>query len=297
MCEPTATGELNLGEILSGAQATYPELAAMTCQWNEPTRNDMADAVQYSVPRVSNFSFLTPSTGVVRYDVTTETSESTATYYLYVRRFEGYEDTINYHVRLQKYNPNAEYGFTVETSASHETLPFTKDSEDSYSLAVSRTKFDGSSVPLMMSVDGGTASQTGFFLTGLEPQKDVWFDLTLGMVSLGITLGEGVKGYKFTDESIVTENGIQSGTTVELEVELEEGYDGLELISDNKNLTWTLDGSKIRFTMPAPDLAVTLRAYRQFGITYEYNYAGYGTVSDCIFHREQRDDCSGGSRD
>ena len=61
----------------------------------------------------------------------------------------------------------------------------------------------------------------------------------------------------------MTENGIQSGTTAELEVELAEGYDGLELISDNKNLTWTADGNKIRFTMPASDLAVTLRAYRQ----------------------------------
>ena len=57
MCEPTATGELNLGEILSGAQATYPELAAMTCQWNEPTRNDMADAVQYSVHACQQFLF------------------------------------------------------------------------------------------------------------------------------------------------------------------------------------------------------------------------------------------------
>lgn len=94
---------------------------------------------------------------------------------------------------------------------------------------------------------------------------------------LGIQSGEGVKGYQFTDEKLNGEDGIKPGSKVELQVELEEGYGGLEVTSENADVTFQIDDNKVSFIMPNSDLSIVLRAYRLHSITYLYQYGGYGT--------------------
>lgn len=165
---------------------------------------------------------------VVRYDVRPQTDAYDVTYYLYVRRFEGYEDSIRYHINLKGDDVEDTYTFQVVPSAHGKVLTFTKEAEHSYLLETRRTQFDGSRQPLMMSVNQEAAAKTGFTLTGREYQQDVYFDITIGKPILGIQLGEGVKGYQFTDEKLNGEDGIKPGSKVELQVRTGRGHGGHE---------------------------------------------------------------------
>ena len=57
---------------------------------------------------------------------------------------------------------------------------------------------------------------------------------------------------------------------MELQVELEEGYGGLEVTSENADVTFQIDDNKVSFIMPNSDLSIVLRAYRLHSITYLY---------------------------
>ena len=281
--EPTATGILSLGEIVSEAQSKYPEIADLNYSWTEPLRDDSTSVVQYSVPRISDFCYMTPDNGTVRYDVKPQTEESEVTYYLYVRRFEGYEDEVRYHVRLSGTTPEDTYEFTTRASEDGELLTFGKEQDDTYLLTARRGQFDTSAQPLEMSINGAEAFQTGFVITGQEMQKDVYFDISAGTAMLGIQLGEGVEGYEFADPSIVTEEGIKPGTKVELKVQLKEGYGGLEAICNNESIDITVEETTVRFTMPADGISLTLQAYKLHSITYQYHYKGKGTYQKVYF--------------
>lgn len=280
--EPTATGTLNLGEIIAKVQSEYPEISQYTCEWMEPSPSQNS-VIQYSVPQISSFCYMTPANGVVRYDVRPQTDAYDVTYYLYVRRFEGYEDSIRYHINLKGDDAEDTYTFQVAPSAYGKSLTFTKETEHSYLLETRRTQFDGGRQPLMMSVNQETATRTGFTLTGREYQQDVYFDITIGKPILGIQLGEGVKGYQFTDEQLNGEDGIKPGSKVELQVELEEGYGGLEVTSENEDVMFQINDNKVSFIMPNSDLSIVLRAYRLHSITYLYQYGGYGTYEKVYF--------------
>ena len=284
----TATGTLNLGEALSAAQAAYPELASYDYSWAEPTRDGSRAVLQYSVPRYSNFCFMTPESGVVRYDVRAKTDAYDVTYYLYVQRFEGYEDTVRYHVRLNGADAENNYEFSTMYSANGDEQKFTKQADGTYLLEAQRKQFDLTEQPLMMSVNGRGAAATGFVITGQEKQKDVYFDISLGKISLGVKLGDGVAGYEYTDPSVVTEEGVKAGTVVEMKVSLEEGYGGLEVLSDNKNVKFTVKDNLVSFVMPAEALSITLQAYRLHSITYLYHYKGYGTYKKVYFAENQK---------
>ena len=283
--EPTATGTLNLGEIISQAQSAYPELAQYTLGWAEPSQ---AEAVmQYSVPQISSFCYMTPANGVVRYDVHPQTDTYDATYYLYVRRFEGNDDQIRYHIRLKGDYAEDTYAFSVTPSPYDGELTFTKEAEHTYVLNAHRTQFDGSNRPLMMAVNEEEAAKTGFSLNGRERQQDVYFDITIGTPLLGIQMGEGVKSYQFTDQNLQAEDGIRPGSRVELLAELEEGYGGLEVVCENPDIAFQVEGNKISFLMPTRDLAITLRACRLHRITYLYQYGGYGTYETACFTEKE----------
>ena len=45
----TATGTLNLGEVIAAAQTIYPDLAGMDYGWGEPAQNGSIAQLQYSV--------------------------------------------------------------------------------------------------------------------------------------------------------------------------------------------------------------------------------------------------------
>lgn len=286
--EPTDTGILSLGEIVSEAQTRYPELATLNYSWSEPMRDDSASVVQYSVPRISDFCYMTPNTGTVRYDVKPQTEESEVTYYLYVRRFEGYEDKVRYHVRLTGADPKDTYEFSARAAKEGEVFTFTEEKEHTYLLPVRRSQFDGSDQPLMMSVNGQEAFKTGFVINGQETQEDVYFDLSAGTAMLGIQLGEGVEGYEFTDPSIVTEDGIKPGTKVELKVQLKDGYGGLEALCDKESIDITVEDTTVRFTMPVNGISLTLQAYKLHSITYMYHYKGNGVYKKEYFAENER---------
>lgn len=284
----TATGNLNLGEALSAAQAAYPELAAYNLSWAEPTRDGSQAVMQYSVPRYSDFCFMTPETGVVRYDVRAKTDSYEVTYYLYVRKFEGYEDTVRYHVRMDGASAGNNYEFSTRFSENGDVQKFTKQADGIYLLEAQRKQFDTTEQPLLMAVNGREAAATGFVISGQEMSKDVYFDISLGNIPLGIQLGDGVDGYEYADPSVLTEEGIKAGTVVELNVSLKEGYGGLEVLSDNKNVVFTVKDNVVSFVMPAEALSITLQAYRLHSITYLYNYKGYGTYKKVYFAENQK---------
>ena len=286
--EPTDTGILSLGEIVSEAQTQYPEISDFHYSWAEPVRDDSASVVQYSVPRISDFCYMTPDTGTVRYDVKPQTEESEVTYYLYVRRFEGYEDEVRYHVRLTGADPEDTYEFSTRAAEEGEVFTFTEEQDHTYLLPMQRSQFDGSGQPLMMSINGQEAFKTGFVITGQETQADVYFDLSAGTAMLGIQLGEGVEEYEFADPSIVTEDGIKPGTKVELKVQLKDGYGGLEALCDNESIDITVEDTTVRFTMPANGISLTLQAYKLHSITYMYHYKGNGVYKKEYFAENER---------
>ena len=112
----------------------------------------------------------------------------------------------------------------------------------------------------------------------VEYAKDVYLDMNFGKVQLNIVSGEGIEHYQFVNPEQITEEGIQPGQKVELEVALKDGYGGLEVKSDNDTVEFNVQDNRISFVMPAQDLTITLQAYRKHSITYLYNYAGMGQV-------------------
>ena len=282
--EPTATETLNLGEVLSAAQALYPEIREYTCQWQDPSATGAV--MQYSVPRVSDFCYMTPANGVVRYDVYPKTSSYDVTYYLYVRRFEGTDDGIRYHISIKDGYEEDSYAFQVQPTSYDQALAFEEKEDGSYLLEARRTQFNGTDRPLMMSVNGGEATKTGFTLNGREYQQDVYFDLMLGKSMLGVQLGNGVAGYRMVTPENLTEDGIKAGTRVELQADLAEGYGGLEVLCENTNVDFKVEGNVVSFVMPGQDLAITLQAYKLYSVTYLYNYGGYGTY-ETVYYTEK----------
>lgn len=272
--EPTATGMLPQGEVIAAAQAAYPQLAELTCQWSEPIEDGSQALMQYSNPKYSNFCYMTPENGLVRYDVKGNTESYDVTYCLYVRRFEGFEDTVRYHINVTGAEESDVYRFTTAASENGETLQFERQEDGSYLLEAKRGAFDMSEQPLMMSVNEEAAVQTGFVISGQEIQQDVYFDISLGTVMLGIQLGSGVVSYEYVDPSIVTEEGVKAGTRVQLKVKLQEGYGGLEAFSTNENAAFTVKDDIVSFIMPLDSLTVTLQAYKLHKMTYHYNYKG-----------------------
>ncbi len=286
--ESTATGTLDLGSIVTAAQTAYPELTAYTYGWSEPTADGSRAAIQYSVPRYSDFCYMTPENGVVRYDVRANTEVYDVTYYLYVNRFEGYEDIVRYHVRIDGAKEGTDYEFSTLFRENAEPQLFTRQEDGTYLLEARRKEFDSSEQPLLMSVNGKEPVKTGFTITGREVQQDVYFDISIGTVTLGIQLGEGVESYEYADPSMVAEDGMEPGAAVELKVKLKEGYGGLEAISTNKNAAFTVKDTVVSFVMPTEDLSVTLQAYKLHTITYLYQYKGYGTYQTAYFAENEK---------
>ena len=58
---------------------------------------------------------------------------------------------------------------------------------------------------------------------------------------------------------------------------------GLEVTSENADVTFQIDDNKVSFIMPNSDLSIVLRAYRLHSITYLYQYGGYGTYEKVYF--------------
>ena len=284
--DPTATGTIDLNTVVSAVQSQYPEIAQYTCTWRNPSATQ-STVVQYSTPQVSSFCYMTPDNGVVRYDVRAKTDAYDVIYYLYVQRFEGNEAAVRYHINLQGQEEEDTYTFTVVPREDNDALTFTAEDAHTYLLEANRTQFDESEQPLMMSVNGEEATRTGFTITGREYAQDIYFDITISRPMLGIQYGEGVTGYRYTNSDIQTGEGIKVGTRVEIEVDFAEGYGGLEATSENENITFKVDGNKVSFIMPRQDTAIVLRAYRLHSITYEYQFAGYGTYQTVSFAENQ----------
>ncbi|MCD8330179.1 MAG: hypothetical protein LUC27_05760, partial [Lachnospiraceae bacterium] len=119
--EPTATGDLDLAAAEAAALGLYGELGTATFSWYDPTRNSLYGAVEYSVPKTSNFCYLTPESGTIRYEVRPGTDEYSLTFYLYARSYEGYDESIQYIVRLIG-GTEQSYEFSVNTGT--QTLHF-----------------------------------------------------------------------------------------------------------------------------------------------------------------------------
>ena len=274
LSEPTATGKMNLNTAASAAIKAYPEIQGMNFSWLDPSGSS---SMQYSVPRISNFCYMTPDNGVVRFDVFKETKEYEVTYYLYVRRFEG-DGSINYHVKLTNPLPDTEYAFSVYPPQSETALDFVPEEDGSWKLSAKRSAFNGEKQPLLMTVDGAEPVKTGFFLTGREQETDVRYEITLGDPKLEVELGEGIRSMNFEDGSIVTETGIRPGTEVRLKIALEEGYTGVEVQCEDPDIQFrTEEDNTVVFSMPTYDLKLRLRSYQYRTLTFLYNYGSYGT--------------------
>jgi hypothetical protein len=195
LCAPTETAQVDLAAIMQGAVSNYPELNAMPLSWFDRTVNGTSGTVQYSVPRISNFCYMTPENGTIRFDVHPETYEYTLTWYLYASRFPGYKGEINYIVKLE--NPlNSAYDFSVTGSDHAAAMHFVPDPSQpaTWNLKALRSAFDGTDRPLCMSMDGAAAVDTGLTVSGREPEDTVVLTVQQKSSTLAIRLGEGVSG-------------------------------------------------------------------------------------------------------
>ncbi|MCD7841155.1 MAG: hypothetical protein LUG56_01665, partial [Lachnospiraceae bacterium] len=214
--EPTATGDLDLAAAEAAALSMYGELDTATFAWYDPTRNSLYGAVEYSVPKTSNFCYLTPATGTVRYDVRPGTDEYSITFYLYARSYEGYDASIQYIVRLIGETEQS-YSFAVNMSSLSKTLWFTKSqtAENEWVLNTWRTYFSGKGNTLWMKVNGGSQKDTGFVITGREVPDTVVFEINL--------------------EELESETETETETESELESEAEtEAESGTETESESE---------------------------------------------------------------
>ena len=69
--------------------------------------------------------------------------------------------------------------------------------------------------------------------------------MNFGKVQLNIVSGEGIEHYQFVNPDQITEEGIQPGQKVELEVALKDGYGGLEVKSDNDTVEFNVQNNRI----------------------------------------------------
>jgi uncharacterized repeat protein (TIGR02543 family) len=123
---PTATGQLDLGAIVQAAKSSYSDLADIPLTWYAPTLNGARKPVQYSVPKISSFCYLTPENGEFRYDVYPTTYAYELVFHLYAVRFPGFSGNIQYVVVLKE-PLNAEYAFSVTADALSRPMAFTPD--------------------------------------------------------------------------------------------------------------------------------------------------------------------------
>jgi uncharacterized repeat protein (TIGR02543 family) len=277
LCAPTETGEIDLAAIMQSALSSYSELEQASLSWFSPTRNAAGQTVQYSVPLISDFCYMTPENGAVRYDVHTETYEYTLSWYLYANRFPSYGGEINYVVNLAN-APEASYAFSVAGSATAVPMAFAPDPSQSgrWTLTATRAAFDGTDRPLMISVNGGDPVETGLTINGREPGETVILDLDQKSCALTVAKGDGVSGYAFVSPVMNSGDRVMPGTVITLSAELRSGYRNVSLVSDPAGLSYRRADGKIVFTMPAFDVSVTLVAYRVHSVDYMYNYGGMG---------------------
>ena len=277
LCEPTQTAGIDLASILQSATSRYSELSGLPLSWYNPTVNGTSGALQYSVPRVSNFCYLTPDAGTIRYDVYPLTQEYTLTWYLYANRFPGYKGDVHYVVKLL--NPlNSTYDFSVSGSDEAAPMHFTPDAAEpaTWNLTAPRASFDGTDRALMLSVDGGAGVETGLTLNGREPQDTVVLEVQQKSCALNVRVGEGVDSYAFVTPAIASGDLVRPGTLITLSVTPKDGYRNVEVVSKPKGLAFARLDDRIVFTMPSYDVTVTLVAYPVYTIEYMYNYGDMG---------------------
>ena len=277
LCAPTETAQVDLSAIVQSASSRYPELSGMPLSWFDRTVSGTSGTVKYSVPRISNFCYMTPENGTVRYDVHPETYEYTLTWYLYANRFPGYKGEINYIVKLENPSSSA-YGFSVSGSDTASPMHFAPDPSKpaTWSMTALRSAFDGTDRPLLMSVDGAAAIETGLTLNGREPEETVVLSVEQQGCVLKILRGEGVSGYTIVSPAVASGDLVKSGTKITLSAQPRSGYRNVELISKPAGLRFTRADDRIMFTMPSHNVTVTLMAYRVSTIEYMYNLDGMG---------------------
>lgn len=274
---PSATGEIDLNAAVEAARAQYPEIDDAEMSWFDPTRNDVNRVVQYSIPRISNLCYLTPESQTVRYDVFETTNSYELTFNLYVSRYPGYSGEITYIIEGDA--APADSVFTVETGDGTELLTFepVEGEEGRWSLIANRAMFNGSEVPIMMSVNGGEAFASGLTITGREPEAEV--TLTLGdfISELSVVCGEGVESCEILSH-VSGEDGyhITPGERVTMRATLKKGYKSLRLISDPEGLEYSADGDTVTFTMPSHDVTVTVQGIRHYAAKDMYNCGDLG---------------------
>ena len=112
-------------------------------------------------PRISNFCYMTTDNGVVRYDVYPGTQEYEVTYYLFIRRFEGFENHgLNYHIRLNSASEENQYEFRMAPEKTGHRKNLLQGMKTGvYDLSLSRSVFDGTQRPVKMSVNGGESAR------------------------------------------------------------------------------------------------------------------------------------------
>lgn len=284
---PNATGTLDQEEILKQAKIKYPELAEMQYAWAQSGEDGKMPDVQYASPRISNFCYMTTANGVVRFDVYPESKEYEVTYYLYVDRFEGTDGMISYHVKL---DTDEAYTLSLITGSDNEEHVFTLGDDGVYHLTIPRTALDGSEHPIWITAPDGEKAASGLTVTGREYAENVYFDLHVGNRKLDVTVGEGVRSWTLTKPAETKEDGIAFGSQVELQAELEEGYGALTVECQDKTIAFKVDNTTntVRFTMPAADVSLTLRAYREHSVTYRYNYDNLGAYKTEIITEDMK---------
>ncbi|MCI6005032.1 MAG: InlB B-repeat-containing protein [Blautia sp.] len=272
----SATGEIDLDEVIATVRKQYPEIDESMLSWFNPTLNQVNRTVQYSIPQFSNLCYLTPNSGTVRYNVYETTNEYSVTFCLFVNRYQGYTGDITYIIEAD--DAPADTLFTIRGRDTGENRTFVRmeDTSNRWSLTVPRVAFNGSRRPIQMRVNGGETIDSGLTVTGREKESVVVLKLESLKKKLSVTGGKGIASWEIRSHDPSQMNSILAGEKVVLSAGLMNGYQNLRLTSEPAGLQYLSDGSTVTFTMPAHDVSVTLYGSRNYQVNFMYNYDGLG---------------------
>ena len=272
----SATGEIDLDEVIATVKKQYPEIDESMLSWFNPTLNQVNRTVQYSIPQFSNLCYLTPNSGTVRYNVYETTNEYSVTFCLFVNRYQGYTGDITYIIEAEDAPEDTLFTVRGRDTGENRTFARMEDTSNRWSLTVPRVAFNGSKRPIQMRVNGGETIDSGLTVTGREKESVVVLKLESLKKKLSVTGGKGIASWEIRSHDPSQMNSILAGEKVVLSAGLMNGYQNLRLTSEPAGLQYRSDGSTVTFTMPAHDVSVTLYGSRNYQVNFMYNYDGLG---------------------
>ena len=266
-------GELDTGAILAQAKAQYPELENMILQWTDPLSSE-ASTIIYPDPYVDHLTYLVPDENAISFTAGERSGASSAVFTLYVRRWAPLNGDVDFRV-IPEGLPE---GHTVRFTAGNESF------DENHALTLRRRDhMDGELLPVMMSLDGYPAIDTGLTLDPFTDEAEVTRTLDLSARKLTVTPKDNIRSLSVSlgEETSTLKEGktlsVLPGTPVEVSA---------KLVSGGYDLSWSVTPSldrggyaeSVSGTMPFEDASVNAEASRKLYVSYQFNIDDMGEL-------------------